>query len=93
MRTTRKVAAGEQIYNTYADPPNSDLLRRYGHVDAVNPYDVVELGADLLAAVVCEGAEGEALRPTIEAKIEWTLTHEIDECVAGVGYRPQRNRN
>ncbi|KAH8919091.1 SET domain-containing protein [Atractiella rhizophila] len=33
MRSTAPIAAGEQIFNTYASPPNSDLLRRYGHVD------------------------------------------------------------
>ncbi|KAG6375716.1 hypothetical protein JVT61DRAFT_3293 [Boletus reticuloceps] len=35
MVTTKKVKQGEQIFNTYGDPPNSDLLRRYGHVDLV----------------------------------------------------------
>ncbi|KAL4245586.1 Ribosomal lysine N-methyltransferase 4 [Abortiporus biennis] len=35
MITTRPIKAGEQIWNTYGDPPNSDLLRRYGHVDVV----------------------------------------------------------
>lgn len=43
MITTKDIAAGEQIvsaptteliqYNTYASPPNSELLRKYGHVD------------------------------------------------------------
>ncbi|KAI9601220.1 hypothetical protein H4Q26_001029 [Puccinia striiformis f. sp. tritici PST-130] len=33
---------GSENYNTYGDPPNADLLRRYGHVD-VNRYDVVEI--------------------------------------------------
>ncbi|KAF9227023.1 SET domain-containing protein [Gyrodon lividus] len=35
MVTTREIKQGEQIFNTYGDPPNSDLLRRYGHVDLV----------------------------------------------------------
>lgn len=48
-------------WNTYGDPPNSDLLRRYGHVDVVplqpplagegNPADVVEIRADLVVSV------------------------------------------
>lgn len=79
MRTTQAIRQGAQIYNTYADPPNSDLLRRYGHVDEPNPYDVVELGADLLADVAC--ANDEALKALIPAKVEWALEHEIDECV------------
>lgn len=55
MITTKAIEAGEQIvsgvlwgftdlqYNTYASPPNSELLRKYGHVDAL------PLSADLLA--------------------------------------------
>ncbi|KIJ11785.1 hypothetical protein PAXINDRAFT_101548 [Paxillus involutus ATCC 200175] len=35
MTTTKEIKQGEQIFNTYGDPPNSDLLRRYGHVDLV----------------------------------------------------------
>ncbi|EIM83024.1 SET domain-containing protein [Stereum hirsutum FP-91666 SS1] len=55
MITTKPILKGEQIFNTYGDPPNSDLLRRYGHVDLVplpngdigNPADIVELRGDL----------------------------------------------
>jgi len=47
-------------WNTYGDPPNSDLLRRYGHVDQVplangglgNPADIVEIRADHLMEIV-----------------------------------------
>lgn len=35
MATTKPIKKGEQIFNTYGDPPNSDLLRRYGHVDLI----------------------------------------------------------
>ncbi|KIJ60009.1 hypothetical protein HYDPIDRAFT_117671 [Hydnomerulius pinastri MD-312] len=35
MVSTKPIKKGEQIFNTYGDPPNSDLLRRYGHVDLV----------------------------------------------------------
>ncbi|OCH87879.1 SET domain-containing protein [Obba rivulosa] len=62
MVTTKHIKAGEQIWNTYGDPPNSDLLRRYGHVDVVslppplagegNPADVVEVRADLVVSSV-----------------------------------------
>ncbi|GAA97802.1 uncharacterized protein L969DRAFT_89652 [Mixia osmundae IAM 14324] len=48
MTTTKEIAAGEQIFNTYNDPPNADLLRRYGHVDEVNLNDNVEISADLI---------------------------------------------
>ncbi|KAH9485074.1 Ribosomal lysine N-methyltransferase 4 [Psilocybe cubensis] len=33
MVSTRVIKAGEQIWNTYGDPPNAELLRAYGHVD------------------------------------------------------------
>ncbi|KIM69534.1 hypothetical protein SCLCIDRAFT_102571 [Scleroderma citrinum Foug A] len=35
MVATRSIKKGEQIFNTYGDPPNSVLLRRYGHVDLI----------------------------------------------------------
>ncbi|KAI0256356.1 hypothetical protein BJV78DRAFT_1171281 [Lactifluus subvellereus] len=55
MVTTRSIRQGEQIWNTYGELPNSDLLRRYGHVDQVplpdggfgNPADIVEICANL----------------------------------------------
>ncbi len=49
MRSTCEVKAGEQIFNTFGDPPNSDLLRRYGYVDldAAAP-EYKEDGADEL---------------------------------------------
>ncbi|KAL1680484.1 hypothetical protein EV122DRAFT_288740 [Schizophyllum commune] len=37
MISTKPIKAGEQVWNTYADPPNSALLRRYGHVDVIAP--------------------------------------------------------
>jgi SET domain-containing protein 6 len=40
MRTTRAIEKGEQLWNTYGDPPNCDLARRYGHVDEPNGADV-----------------------------------------------------
>lgn len=43
MRATRDIKRGEQILNTYADPPNADLLRRYGYTDAWNGADEVEI--------------------------------------------------
>ncbi|PVG02510.1 SET domain-containing protein [Serendipita vermifera] len=61
MVSTELIPAGSQIWNTYGDPPNSDLLRQYGHVDLIpcqekaditenfafeNPADDVEIRAD-----------------------------------------------
>jgi SET domain-containing protein 6 len=35
MISTKDIARGDQIWNTYDDPPNADLLRKYGHVDLI----------------------------------------------------------
>ncbi|CCA68310.1 related to SET7-Regulatory protein [Serendipita indica DSM 11827] len=61
MIATKDIPAGEQIWNTYGDPPNADLLRQYGHIDRIpilnpevgvypfeNPADEVEIRADLV---------------------------------------------
>ncbi|KIK24817.1 hypothetical protein PISMIDRAFT_61013, partial [Pisolithus microcarpus 441] len=96
MATTKPIKKGEQIFNTYGDPPNSDLLRRYGHVDLIplnvntkettntlgNPSDVVEVKADLVADVVRLqwATKGQGDRD-ITDRIEWWLDEGGDECV------------
>ncbi|ODN80552.1 hypothetical protein, variant 1 [Cryptococcus amylolentus CBS 6039] len=35
MRSTKKITKSQQIFNTYDAPPNSELLRKYGHVDVL----------------------------------------------------------
>lgn len=66
MRAIKDISAGEQIFNTYADPPNSDLLRRYGHVDEPNEHDIVEIDASL----ICHD----------EQRLQWACeTFDIDE--------------
>ncbi|KAG0701264.1 hypothetical protein DFH29DRAFT_927594 [Suillus ampliporus] len=70
MVTTKPIKAGEQIFNTYGDPPNSDLLRRYGHVDLGalgNPHDVVEIRADLIVKL------------TYQRRIDWWLDEGGDD--------------
>ncbi|KAH8107781.1 SET domain-containing protein [Cristinia sonorae] len=86
MITTKAIKAGEQIWNTYGDPPNSDLLRRYGHVDLVplrtplsgmgNPADVVEVRADLVVTAV-NGA-GKAVGDSQE-RVDWWLEFTDDD--------------
>jgi len=86
MITTKAIKAGEQIWNTYGDPPNSDLLRRYGHVDFVplrpplsgmgNPADVVEIRADLVVAAV--KASGKAVGD-VQERVDWWLEVSDDD--------------
>ncbi|BGP19164.1 hypothetical protein JCM10213_006490 [Rhodosporidiobolus nylandii] len=77
MMSTSRIAAGEQIYNTYADPPNSDLLRRYGHVDEVNDADLVEIGLEMVVDMV--GAAAGLSEEDREARAEWLLEIGLDD--------------
>lgn len=44
MKSVKKIPTGQQIYNTYGDHPNSELLRRYGYVEwAGSKFDFGEL--------------------------------------------------
>lgn len=79
MMSTQRIPAGAQIFNTYADPPNSDLLRRYGHVDEVNDADLVEVGLETVVDLV--GAAAGLSEEEREARAEWLLEVGVDECV------------
>ena len=75
-------------WNTYGDPPNSDLLRRYGHVDQVplangglgNPADIVEIRADLVVATV-EQRISQQSSPWSSERVSWWLEEGGDECI------------
>ncbi|GAA5952253.1 hypothetical protein JCM21900_000467 [Sporobolomyces salmonicolor] len=77
MMATSRIPAGTQIFNTYADPPNSDLLRRYGHVDDMNEADLVEVGLESVVDLIgpAQGL-GEEER---EMRAEWLLEMGIDD--------------
>ncbi len=74
-------------WNTYGNPPNSDLLRRYGHVDQVpladgglgNPADVVEIRADLVMGVIVQNYP-ELAGPRSVERVDWWLEEGGDEC-------------
>lgn len=84
MVTTKPIKRGEQIWNTYGDPPNSYLLRRYGHVDVVplrpplkgegNPADVVEIRADLVVAAASHRSKGD-----MQERVDWWLELADDD--------------
>ncbi|UZJ54473.1 hypothetical protein CBS101457_003793 [Exobasidium rhododendri] len=84
MRATQTIKKGEQIWNTYGDPPSSDLLRRYGYVDLGNAADVVELHVqDLISACLMleeTGAEAVgARRLMLSQRIQWACSLGLDE--------------
>ncbi|KAJ2926745.1 hypothetical protein H1R20_g10342, partial [Candolleomyces eurysporus] len=86
MITTKSIKCGEQIWNTYGDLPNSELLRRYGHVDILplpngehgNPGDVVEIRADGVVNAIRE-AHPNLTTETITERIDWWLEEGGDD--------------
>lgn len=44
MLAVKDISAGEQLYNTYGDLGNAELLFKYGFVDDPNPFSNVEFG-------------------------------------------------
>lgn len=80
MRCTKPVAVGEQMLNTYGNPPNSDLLRRYGFVDEPNRGDLVELPAELVVdaavskIVLATGAPQAEIEARAATRFEWACT-------------------
>lgn len=43
MICVKDVKAGEQLYNTYGDLGNAELLFKYGYMDDPNPFSVLEV--------------------------------------------------
>lgn len=89
MVAVRPIKLDEQIWNTYGDPPNANLLRRYGHVDIIplneggpfpygNPSDDVEIPADLVFDTCAPGTGEEQKARRIEA---WMNLDEPEEWV------------
>ncbi|KAI5116691.1 hypothetical protein M0805_002853 [Coniferiporia weirii] len=93
MVTTKPIKAGDQIYNTYGDLPNSDLLRRYGHIDLIplpnegngdtvaegNPADVIEITADLVVEVVALHLKKSVDDDALKERIDWWLEEGGDD--------------
>lgn len=53
MRAIKDIKEGDQIFNTYGDLCNADLLRKYGFTDSNNPYDLVEVDGPLVVEICC----------------------------------------
>jgi N-lysine methyltransferase SETD6 len=62
MRSIKPIAKNEQIYNTYGNLPNADLLRRYGYVIPGSRDDIVEISAETIIEVVSSCTEEEVNR-------------------------------
>lgn len=59
MRAIKDIKQGEQIYNTYGDLCNADLLRKYGFTDDKNEFDLVELDGPLAVDECCPNQDKE----------------------------------
>lgn len=66
MRAIKNITKGEQIYNTYGDLCNADLLRKYGFADDQNEFDIVEIDGPLVVASSCPDEKDKEL---VEKKV------------------------
>src|SRR5690242_2774702 len=57
MKTTKQVAAGSELFNTYGDLPDAELLRKYGFVDGDNPHNVVEIEREIVVRAISDSIE------------------------------------
>ncbi|KAK9468421.1 hypothetical protein V1512DRAFT_289910 [Lipomyces arxii] len=78
MRAIKPIKKGEQVYNTYGDLPNSDLLRRYGYVRfGKTKNDVVEIETKMVVESVQHGLSETNLQKRIDYMVE--IDEEEDE--------------
>jgi N-lysine methyltransferase SETD6 len=62
MRSIKPISKGDQIYNTYGELPNGDLLRRYGYVIPGSRDDLVEIPVELILQTIGKHSEEEVDR-------------------------------
>lgn len=49
MKSIKQIKKGEQIYNTYSEHPNSEILRRYGYIEPTgSKHDFGEVSLSLI---------------------------------------------
>ncbi|KAF7732051.1 hypothetical protein EC973_007156 [Apophysomyces ossiformis] len=76
MRAIKPIVKGDQIYNTYGDLCNADLLRKYGFTDEDNPFDICELDEQLVLSICANKSDDDQFR---EKKIDFLLGEDILE--------------
>jgi SET domain-containing protein 6 len=74
MVAIKNIPTGQQIYNTYGDLCNADLLRKYGFVDVPNPHNIVEISGEVVVAKCRQGLEEGK-----EEIVEWLLEQDALE--------------
>lgn len=80
MVAIKPIKAGQQIYNTYGDLCNADLLRKYGFVDVPNPHNIAEISGESVVVQCTAGAAGAGAGAADETgkdeKVEWLLDND-----------------
>ncbi|KAF9289821.1 hypothetical protein BGZ68_008544 [Mortierella alpina] len=71
MVAIKSIKSGQQIYNTYGDLCNADLLRKYGFVDVPNPHNIAEISGESVVAKCAVGDDKDK-----DEKVEWLLEHD-----------------
>jgi SET domain-containing protein 6 len=78
MRSIRPIIEGDQIYNTYGNLPNADLLRRYGYVIPGSKDELVEISSEMIIQKISRHSEEELRR-----RIDILMDEEVfDEYIA-----------
>ncbi|KAK9365892.1 hypothetical protein V1509DRAFT_631772 [Lipomyces kononenkoae] len=71
MRAIKFIPEGGQIFNTYGDLPNADLLRRYGYVRyGKTENDLVEIEIELVMDSTAHGLSESNLKKRIDFMVE-----------------------
>ncbi|KAG0286985.1 hypothetical protein BGZ98_004846, partial [Dissophora globulifera] len=74
MVAIKTIKAGQQIYNTYGELCNADLLRKYGFVDVPNPHNIAEISGEAVVAKCTSDADAETSGK--DEKVEWLLEQD-----------------
>jgi N-lysine methyltransferase SETD6 len=76
MRSVRPIGEDEQIYNTYGNLSNADLLRRYGYVIPGSKDDLVEISTEMIIQKISRHSE-EEMRRRIDILMDQEIFDEL----------------
>lgn len=86
MKATKDIRKNEQIYNTYGELPNSEILRRYGYVEWKGlKYDSAEISLESVISLFIEkyGADRSLVQNVLDLLAEdQELIEESDEIIS-----------
>ncbi|CAO3649021.1 unnamed protein product [Cunninghamella echinulata] len=74
MKAIKPIQQDDQIYNTYGDLCNADLLRKYGFTDENNPYDLCEIDGQNVMNLACPKDNDETLK---EEKLNFLMEEGV----------------